>query len=532
MSSVPPNVPPGGSPPPYDPKTQWRVYREQQRAAWRAQRDAWRAQRHAWKAGYYGAYGPRVPSVVGPIVLICIGAVALLVMTGHISAGAFWNWYGEWWPLLLIGAGLALLVEWMLDLRRNTPVRRGGSFVGILIFLAFLGVCAAGAHHSWNWMRTHFGDDLDHFGMPEQDFDRQVLNTQIAANGTVDIEDPSGDISIAAADSQNVQVEAHEVAWADNDGDAKKIFDAVAAHPAVSGSSIVIRSQANDNGRLNLTITVPKTVKVTVNAGNGDVTAAGLTSGINITAPHGDTRLNALSGPVQVHFAGGRHDFSAHQIDGDITADGNCNNLTLSEIQGRVTINGEIFGDVHMENISQPIDVHTSVTDLQIASLPGDLTLDSNDLRVVEAKGTVHVITHDKDVDLSEIYGDSYVEDSTGDITLAPAGAYSVEAKNGKGDVELTLPPDAAGTVDGRTHNGDIVTDYGLSVSGDEDKTVSGRIGNGGPKIVLSADNGDVRIKKGPAFPATPPAPDADTSSQHVPHLKAPKSERVETVTQ
>ena len=86
MSSVPPNMPPnmppgGGAPPPippYDPKTQWRVYREQQRAAWRAQRDAWKAQRHAWKANYAGAYGPRVPSVVGPVILVCIGIVALL----------------------------------------------------------------------------------------------------------------------------------------------------------------------------------------------------------------------------------------------------------------------------------------------------------------------------------------------------------------------------------------------------------------------------------------------------------------------
>ncbi len=64
MSSVPPNMPPGGFPP-YDPKTQWRIHREQQRAAWRAQRDAWRAQRLAWKANYVGAYGPRVPSLVG-----------------------------------------------------------------------------------------------------------------------------------------------------------------------------------------------------------------------------------------------------------------------------------------------------------------------------------------------------------------------------------------------------------------------------------------------------------------------------------
>ena len=56
MSSVPPFTPPGGGAPPpyppYDPKTQWRVYREQQKAAWRAQREAWKAQRVAAKAGY------------------------------------------------------------------------------------------------------------------------------------------------------------------------------------------------------------------------------------------------------------------------------------------------------------------------------------------------------------------------------------------------------------------------------------------------------------------------------------------------
>ena len=104
--------PGGGAPPPYDPKIQWRAYREQQRAAWRSQRDAWRAQRYAWKANTMGVYGPRVPSVVGPVILVCVGVIALLVVTGHVDAGAFWSWYGRWWPLLLIGAGLALLAEW------------------------------------------------------------------------------------------------------------------------------------------------------------------------------------------------------------------------------------------------------------------------------------------------------------------------------------------------------------------------------------------------------------------------------------
>ena len=127
VMSTPPYTPPGGAPPPYDPHTQWRVYREQQRAAWRAQRDAWKAQQHAWKAGYGNAYGPRVPSVVGPIILVAIGIVGVLLYSGRIAPGEFWGWYGHWWPLLLIAAGLAMLGEWALDLRRDhagAPRRR------------------------------------------------------------------------------------------------------------------------------------------------------------------------------------------------------------------------------------------------------------------------------------------------------------------------------------------------------------------------------------------------------------------------
>ena len=236
------------------------------------------------------------------------------------------------------------------------------------------------------------------------------------------------------------------------------------------------------------------------------------------------------------HFSNSRHDFSAHQVTGDLTADGNCNDLTLSDFKGRITMNGDIFGDVHMENISGPIKLHTSVTDLELASLPGDLTLDSDDLRVTEAQGSVRVATHAKDVDLSEIYGDTNVEDRDGTVSIEPAGAYGIDVRNGKGDVEITLPPNGAGTVDGHTHNGDIVTDYGLDVIGDEDKSVSGKIGTGGPKIVLSADEGDVRIKKGPAFPATPPAPATAVANPapavNARHFRPPKTPAQQPVTQ
>jgi DUF4097 and DUF4098 domain-containing protein YvlB len=542
MSSVPPYTPPGGgAPPPYDPRTQWRVYREQQKAAWRAQRDAFKAQRHAMKGGY-GGNAPRVPSIVGPIILVGVGIIGLLVVTGHIDSSEFWTWYGHWWPLLLIGAGLAMLGEWALDMRRQTPVRRSGNFVGILIFLAVLGLFAAWGHEWWGPMRAEWGDRggddfFNMFGRPQHDQDQQVLNTQIPANAVVEIQNPRGDVSVTSGDTSTIQVQAHQVAFTDSDANARKIFESEAAHLTVSGNSVLVKSAGHNSGRLNLTVILPKSAHVTVNAGRGDVTAAGLGAGANITAAHGDVHLNTITGSVQVHFSTDKGDFSAHQVDGDITADGRCNDLTLSEVTGKVTLNGDIFGEAHMENLAGPIHLHTSVTDLEMGSLPGDMTLNDDDLHVTEAKGQVRVTTHSKNVDLTQIYGDIFVQDRDGNISLEPAGAYSVDAKNtsGKGDLELTLPPNASASINAYTRNGDIFSDYSMPAVEGESKRVAFSVGGGQAKVNLSTEVGDVRIKKGSGFP-TPPSVSSTTPKPPVaptaPHLKAPKATPAEPVTQ
>jgi DUF4097 and DUF4098 domain-containing protein YvlB len=517
------------------------MYREQQKAAWRGQRDAWRAQRQAWKAGVGGAYVPRVPSIIGPLILVSIGIIALLMYAGRIDASTFWEWYGRWWPLTLILAGLAMMGEWALDMRAKTPVRRGGNYVGLLILLAIIGVCASWGHANWGWMHSSFGDNDDFFNMfgkPQHDLDQQVLNTDVPAGAVVDIENPRGDVSITAGDAANVQINAHEVAYADSDDGARKIFDSEAAHVTVSGKAVLVKSSGNSNGRVNLTVIVPRTAQVTVSANRGDVTAAGLNQGATITAGHGDVRLSTIQGSVQVHFSNDKGDFSAHQVTGDVTADGRCNDLTLSEIKGKVAVNGDIFGEAHMENLSGPVHLHTSVTDLQMGELPGDMTLNDDDLRVTEAKGPVRVETHSKNIDLTQIYGDTYVNDRDGNVTVAPAGAYSVEARitSGHGDMELTLPPNASATVNGSTRNGDIVSDFPLTVSGDESKTVDGKIGTGSAKINVSTDVGDVNIKKGSGFPATPPPATSETPGTppppNAPHLKAPKTPPPAPVTQ
>jgi DUF4097 and DUF4098 domain-containing protein YvlB len=164
------------------------------------------------------------------------------------------------------------------------------------------------------------------------------------------------------------------------------------------------------------------------------------------------------------------------------------------------------------------------------------MTLNDEDLRVTEAKGEVRVTTHSKNVDVSQVYGDTYVEDRDGNISVSPAGNFNVDAKStrGKGDIELTLPPGVSASISAFTHNGDILSDYDVNLPEGESKKVALTLGGGGAKITLSTDVGDVRIKKGSGFPpaptvsSTPPRPPASPAA---PHLKAPKTP-AEPVTQ
>ena len=145
MGSVPPGTPYGGPPFGGDPRDYWRFQKEQRKAAWRAQQANWKAQREVLRAQNRAN---RVPSIAGPILLISVGVVFLLLMTGRLDADVFWGWYRHWWPLLLIGIGLVALGEWALDLRRDSPrARHFGGYGGLVVLLAILGIGAAGAAH-------------------------------------------------------------------------------------------------------------------------------------------------------------------------------------------------------------------------------------------------------------------------------------------------------------------------------------------------------------------------------------------------
>ena len=499
------------SPPPYSPRDN----RDQWKAWGRAQKEAARSRRYYWR--YYHR-----PSIAGPMILLMIGILALLMEMGRLSAARFWGWYAQWWPLLLIGIGLVLLLEYFLD--RNNPYagRRSMGGFGFLILLLLLGGWGTHASHMWGPLSDQFSDNgNDFWSMMGEEHDNDVQQEEaISPNAAVQIQNPRGDVTITVSSDGKMRVRAHQVVHSSSDNEARKTFDAIAPKVVNSGANAVLTVEGRNNARVDLTVELPSDASTVVNAGRGDVTIEGLKAGADVTAGHGDVKFDDVGSNVHARVEHG--DLSAHQIAGDVTVDGHLGDVTLSDIKGNVNLDGEFFGNTHLEQIGSAVHFHSSRTDLTIPKLQGDLTMDSGDLNISQATGPMRIVSRSKDMDLSQIAGDAHIENNNGDISVTTATPLgNLQISNRTGDISVTVPENASFAVTASNGDGDLHTDFPLTMTNSGDrKSAQGQVGNGGPHLELTTGHGDLQIRKGGlAAPPAPPAPPTPTAPKH---LRAP----------
>ena len=219
MASYPPPPPP--PPPGYDPQAQRRYQRDQFRAQMRAQRDAIRAQSYQIRSQMRAM---RRGSILGPLLLIAIGVLFLLVETSRLNLSRFWEWYGHWWPMLLVAAGIVLLAEWAFDqfhMRdpERPPYRRSVGF-GVIIMLFFLVLAGVIGHHitageRWDNGGWHFDqENLDEFFGDKHESD-QTLDIAFPASGSLAVVNPRGDVTIdGTSDDGRIHIAEHKQVYA------------------------------------------------------------------------------------------------------------------------------------------------------------------------------------------------------------------------------------------------------------------------------------------------------------------------------
>jgi DUF4097 and DUF4098 domain-containing protein YvlB len=489
-----------------------------------SQKDAERAQRYYQRS-------LRRPSLVKPIVLILVGVVALLVETNQLNGARLWDWYMRWWPLLLIGVGALSLGEWWLDRNAGTVGYR--SYAGWIVLILCLagagyavGVTSRGLHNLHLFDHFDHGDQDDLFSrmMGQEHTDDRSLNEAIPAGAAIDIQVPHGDVTVTQSGDDQVHVQAHLVIYSSNEKSAQRGLDALAPKLTVNGKSVTLRAADASDGRADLTIEIPSGTTPKINASHGDVTLESLIGPVDVTADKGDFKAHKLTGALRVRM--GKGDFDAHAIDGEVALQGRLDDVSISDVQGRVALDGDFFGSTDLAHIAAPVHFHSSRSDVEVATIPGDLSIDSDDLQLNNATGPVKISTNAKDVQCSGISGDLRVEAGDGDISVgmvAPLG--QVEIHNRNGDINLTVPKNAGFQLQAAANNGDIDAKLDLPINdAGEGKTIAGKVDAGGPRVELTADHGDIGISRIdvamlPPLPPVPPLPPLPP----LPGTKAPR---------
>jgi DUF4097 and DUF4098 domain-containing protein YvlB len=510
---MPPVPPPG-----YDPREQRRFFRDQaraQRAAFRAQRDQVRYQMRSMRRG----------SVVGPILLIAIGIVFLLIQTGHLEEMHFWDWYGHWWPLLLVLAGLVVLAEWALDqyaLRdpQRPAYRRsvGGGVVFLLLLFVFAGV-VAGHAHDWpsGYSKMVPGFHFDQDSMDELFGDKhesdQAMDAPFPVGGFLAVVNPRGDVSVSGtSDDGRVHIAMHKAIYSRSDSEADSRAEQFNPQVATDGNAVTIKVPTLDGARGDLVITVPPTAATTVTANHGDIHVSSIKAPVTTTANHGETDISAITGPVNAHINNGGSSINAHSIDGPLAIQGHAEDITLAEIMGPVSITGDFFGTTHIEHVTGPFHFHTSRTDFQGARLDGELEISPDmNLSADQVMGPVTLTTRDRNITLERVAGEIQVTNRNGSINIIAAptlGNVTIDDRNGS--VHTTLPENASFSIQANTSDGGVDTDFALTTrSNDNGKTLSGTVGSGGAMVHITTTDGDISVHKGDIapLPPTPPEP-------------------------
>jgi hypothetical protein len=512
----PPYPPPPGPPYGNDWKYQRRVLKDQARV----QRDMLRAQREAYR---YQTRSLRRSSILGPLVLITVGIIFLAVQTGHLQGYRLWEWYGRFWPFLLVGAGVVMLLEWAYDQRtQSDPTqpryrrRVGGGVFTLLVLLAFTGVVLSGVRdggrtrlfNGWNINQ----DNWDEFMGDKHESD-QTLAQAFPAGATLLVNNPRGDVTISGtSDDNQIHVSVHKEVYTRSDSDAEAKAQRLSPNLNLNGSSVTLSVPAMEGARADLTVTLPATAATTVMANHGNVKITAIKAPVVITANHGDIELSAITGDITTRINNSGSDLSAHSVTGSLTVEGHSHDSTISDLSGPLTMRGEFFGDAHFERIRGPIKFHTSRTDFQLARLDGQIDISSNAaLSTSEAVGPLTLTTHSRNITLDRISGDVSVTNRNGsvDITSAPP-LSNVTVENRNGSVSITVPEGSSFAYQFDATNGDIQSDFSQIKSTEEDShknAVSGTIGKGGPLLRVTTSQGDISLKKASIMPLPPMPP-------------------------
>jgi len=471
-------------------------------------------------------------SLIGPMILIFLGLVFLLHNVRPDIR--LMDWLETWWPALLIVWGVVRLLEIGVWYVRESSIPQrgitGGEWVLILV-LVLIGTAVWGTQRL---IRDHWGPVQ--FGMDEMfgenhDYDVPPSNIETDKAPHVIIDMARGNVRVTGTDGTGVKVGGRKSIRALDQAAADKANADSQLNVQKNGETITVSAHTDgvsDRARVStdLEVSVPRGATLELRGQYGDFDVSDVAGEVSVNSDNAGVRAQNLDGRLRVETR--KSDIiRATGIKGDVEVKGRGRDIELEDVQGQVTINGSFSGETMLRNVAKPVRFESSVTQLRMEKVPGELTVGLSTLVGENLSGHVFVKTQTKYIRLTDVTESLTIDGQSGDVEVNQTrGAMPrIDLRLRSGDVELALPSTPKCTLDISTNHGGITNDFldDSRVKLDEnDRNARLAATLGGPtEVKVAVERGNVTLRKSvPGVPEPPAVPAPATPKA----LKAPKA--------
>lgn len=292
--------------------------------------------------------------------------------------------------------------------------------------------------------------------------DRQTRTVSIGPNGTLELENFSGDITVMAGGGRDVSIDIIRSSHGKTDADARAGLDRVRPEIDVVGTRATVRASYRDRPTsysvsTDFVVRAPAGTRLVVNSLRADVKVTGIKGDLEITTASGDIVLTDV-GTVQ----------DAKTGSGDVVIRGSASDNSLEA--------GTLSGDI-------------TLTDVKARRITGNTVNGSIVARQVECESAaLSTISGDVVYAGSLARGGRYeFTSNSGDVRFSPSGStgYALQATSFTGEISsaVSLQTDSSRSLTGGSR-------------GPRRRAASAKVGDGSASVTLQTFSGDIAIGK------------------------------------
>lgn len=476
----------------------------------------------------------RRSSIVGPIILIVIGA--LFLMRNFLPGIQLLDLLSTYWPYGLIAWGFLRLVEVLIWNQKGRLASSNGVTGGEWVMIVF--ICLVGSSVFWGMKQRGVWNNRLSLGAWEimgEAYDYPLSGSLKATSRTprILIENSRGNVRAIGTDTDEVKVTGTKTIRSLNRTDADRDDKNSPFEILQQGDTLIIRTNlerlsSGPQVKADLEITVPKGARLEAKSRYGDLDAENIVGDVELVSDNAGLRLNNIGGNVRAELR--RSDIiRVVNAKGNVEVKGRGEDVEIENVAGTVSVNGSYSGDISFRQIAKQLRFESAATTLRVERVPGALRFSGGTMTGNQFNGPLVLRAKSKDVELTDFTDSVDIDIDRGDLTLRPVrpAMSKIDAKTNAGEIELVLPLAAKFDLAAKTKRGDVENDYGSPLqtrSEGRGSTLTGNVGNG-PNLVLQTDRGQIRVRKsGERFETLepPPAPKPAEAPLVTPAPKAP----------